>query len=425
MRVAVWHNLPSGGAKRALHDHIKDLVRQGHHVEAWCPPTADQSYLPLSGLVREHVVDLAWPVPFRHSDEWQITLDVERRLAVMEAHCRECATAIDRGGFDILFANTCMFFATSPIGRHARIPSALYLQEPFRELYEAVPTLCWQAPPAGRFTWRRPATLRSAFASWRQLRNWRVQAREEARNAAGFDKLLVNSYFSRESILRTYGLGADVCYLGIDGRTFPFLDLPREPMVVGLGSINASKGVALAIEALAQVSLPRPKLVWIGNGADTAFLAQMAELARSRSVKAEFRVRVSDSELLDTLNRAMAMIYAPRLEPFGLAPLEANACGVPVIAVAEGGVRETIQDGVNGLLVDQRPAAIAAAVERLRDDPALARRLGDGGRDAVRDKWSDTAATDRIERALASTRKGPARSQVSSDRPGSFYPSFG
>ena len=56
MRIAVWNNLPSGGGKRALYHHVKGLVERGHHVESWCPPTADRTYLPLSELVEEHVV---------------------------------------------------------------------------------------------------------------------------------------------------------------------------------------------------------------------------------------------------------------------------------------------------------------------------------------------------------------------------------
>src|ERR1700741_4653805 len=59
MRIAVWHNLPSGGVKRALYDHVRGLVARGHTVEAWCPPSADQTYLPLSDLVLEHVVPLS------------------------------------------------------------------------------------------------------------------------------------------------------------------------------------------------------------------------------------------------------------------------------------------------------------------------------------------------------------------------------
>src|SRR6266446_7167318 len=46
VKIAVWHNLPSGGGKRALYYHVRGLVERGHTVESWCPPTADQSYLP-------------------------------------------------------------------------------------------------------------------------------------------------------------------------------------------------------------------------------------------------------------------------------------------------------------------------------------------------------------------------------------------
>ena len=112
------------------------------------------------------------------------------------------------------------------------------------------------------------------------------------------------------------------------------------------------------------------------------------------------RSEVSDNELLDILNRSVAMLYTPRLEPFGLAPLEANACGVPVIAVAEGGVRETIVDQINGLLVDNNPFAMGEAINRLLNNPALALELGINGRRTVEENWNISAAVDRLEQKL-------------------------
>jgi len=73
---------------------------------------------------------------------------------------------------------------------------------------------------------------------------------------------------------------------------------------------------------------------------------------------------VSDEELVEVLNRATALVYTSRLEPFGFAPLEANACATPVVAVAEGGVRETMRNGVNGILVDREPEPIAHALQK-------------------------------------------------------------
>lgn len=401
MRIAVWHNLPSGGGKRALYDHVRGLVARGHEVEVWCPPTADFQFLPLAPLVPEHVVDLDWPVPARRTDKWQITLEIERSVAAMDAHCHRCAEAIDRGGFDVLFANSCQFFRTTSIGRFATTPTVLYLGEPYRRLYEASPRPWWLAPPRHAGPGRGLSNVRAAFTDVRRLRNWRIQAREEVDNAAAFTRILTNSYFSRESILRAYGLDSTVCYLGIDAEHFVHRHLPREDFLVGLGSITREKNIRLAIDAVGAVAPPRPKLVWIANIQDSTLLAEMTDLARSREVVFEPMIRISEALVLDILNRATAMLYAPRLEPFGLAPLEANACGLPVIAVAEAGVRESIVDQENGLLVEHDPHAMAAAIDRLRADPALARQLGISGRLAVETKWSLAAGTDRIEQQLA------------------------
>jgi glycosyltransferase involved in cell wall biosynthesis len=395
MRIAVWHNLPSGGGKRALYDHVRGLLALGHFVEAWCPPTAAPDFLPLRDLIQEHVVALEWPVPYGLASKLGITLRTQSSLRAMETHCRECARQMAAGKFDILFANSCYFFAAPPIGRFVEMPSVLYLQEPFRRLYEARPALPWVAPPG-------PPGLgfRSGFLSFRNIRNWRLQARAELANAKAVNRILVNSNFSRESVLRSYGLDSTVCYLGIDLDHFAASGVKREGFVVGLGSFTREKGLKLCIEALGRLGADRPKLVWIGNYAAEDYLAEMRALAIAKGVVFESLLCVSDVLLLDTLSRATAMLYAPRLEPFGLAPLEANACGVPVIAVAEGGVRETIIDGVNGLIVESDPAAMAAGVARLCTDPALAARLGAGGRAEVAAKWSYKAAASRLEAQL-------------------------
>ena len=134
MRIAVWHNLPSGGGKRALDSHVRGLVARGHSVESWCPPTADSSYLPLGEIIPERTKPLdrasfvgrnpltRWIGPYK---------DMTAKLAAMDRHCRACADEINAGGFDVLFANSCMFFRTTSIGRHVAIPRLLYLKSRF------------------------------------------------------------------------------------------------------------------------------------------------------------------------------------------------------------------------------------------------------------------------------------------------------
>ncbi len=401
MRIAVWHNLPSGGGKRALYDHVRGLVARGHTVEAWCPPTADPNYLPLGQLVPEHVVPIAGPFRPRVTDYWQLTLAVRRHLSAMEEHCRRCAAEINQSGFDVLLAGTCRFFHSAPIGRFVTIPSVLYLQEPCRSLYEAAPRLPWIARSSASRSGSIIREWRATFADWRRIRNHRLQAGYEVDNAAAFRKILVNSMFSRESVIRAYGLDAKVCYLGIDIEHFVDRQLPREGYVVGLGSFSPLKNIRFAIEAIGAMDAPRPKLIWVGNEVyGQSYLDEMRSLAVAMGVEFVPQVNVSDDALIDILCRAAAMIYAPRLEPFGLAPLEAGACGVPVVAVAEGGVRETVVDQVTGMHVVNYPAAAAAALTRLQRDPALARSLGSNARIAVKERWSLERAIDRIERSL-------------------------
>ena len=403
MRIAIWHNLPSGGGKRALYHHVRGLVERGHVVEAWCPPTADQTYLPLRDLVPEHIIPLDWrPVPERHRAARIMApyRNVVTKLEAMDRHCRRCAEEIDRGGHDVLFANSCTLFRVTSIGRHVSIPKVLYLQEPYRWLYEAMPELPWLAlpePAGGRWSVRH---LKRFVQDLINVQGLRVQAREELVNARAFDAILANSLFSRESILRAFGIDAKVCYLGVDTTLFVNLRGPREAVVVGLGSIVPEKRLEIAIFAVAELPPPRPALVWIANVASPSHLEKIQGLARDRGVHFEAKIGVADTDLVDILNRVCALVYTPRLEPFGLAPLEANACGLPVVAVAEGGVRETVIDGFNGLLVEDDPKAVARGIQRLLEDPAYAARLGENGCEFVARQWSIKASIDRLEEKL-------------------------
>jgi glycosyltransferase involved in cell wall biosynthesis len=325
---------------------------------------------------------------------------MERRLMVMEDHCRACAASISCGGFDVLLAHSCTFFRATPIGRFVMLPKVLYQHEPYRWLYEAMPRLPWLAPGPSQRYWLHPRRLHEQVKNQRELHNVRVQGREELQNAAAFDRILVNSLFSRENTIRTYGLDAEICYLGTDTGRFADKGKSREHLVLGLGAFTPEKNLRLVIEALALLPTPRPELAWVGNVAYTDLLEEMKELAAARGVPFSPHLRIPDDQVIALLNRAAVMVYAPRLEPFGLAAIEAAACALPVVAVAEGGVRETVIDGETGFLVENTPGAVADAVAQVLTDPALARRLGAAARANAERKWSLDAATDRIEQAL-------------------------
>jgi glycosyltransferase involved in cell wall biosynthesis len=401
LRIAVWHNLSSGGAKRVLHDQVRGLVAGGHYVEAWCPPTADQSFLPLSSLIKEHVV------PLRQSgcDPDRLTLrelanDRRDDITAMDEHCRDCAAQIEGQGFDVLLVHSCRYFATTAIGRLTRLPSVL-VAEPYRELYEACPANAWAAPWRRRHWWVPGRRLLTAATDALHVQSMRIQVREEIANAHGFDRLLSYSVYARESIRRCYGMKATVCYPGIDTDAFSMLGHDREPFVMSLGAVCPDKNLDFVVAALALLPEPRPPLVWVGDQVEEDYLRQVADVAQVRGVELQVRRLVDHATLIDLLNKATLMVYAPRLEPLGLAALEAAACGLPVVAVAEAGIRETVVHGRTGIMTPRAVDAFAEAIGDLYGKPGQATAMGLAARDHVVQNWSMAPAIQRLEAQLA------------------------
>lgn len=403
MKIAVWHNLPSGGGKRALYYFVRGLVGRGHKLACWSLDTADHSYLPLSEFAPERVISSDFKGRSRKSfiDKWRPDFnETVNRMRAFEQACLRCAHEIEAGDFDVLFATSALHYAVPYIMRHLRMKKVLYLQEPCRFLYEAWPVLPWvsNAPEdLGQASLFRP---RRFISDYPLLQTMRLQAKQEWLNVWSCDSVLVNSYFSRESVLRTYGVDARVCYLGVDTTLFRDLGLPRERVIVGLGSFDSIKGIDLAAKAIALLPEPRPPLVWIANSGNEAYRNAIIELARSLGVELRIQMAISDADLVAILNKAALLLYTSRLEPFGFAPLEANACGVPVVGIAEGGIRETVQDGVNGFLVDPEAESIACAANQLLQNPALARQMGERAVINVQRNWNIESSIDRLEKIL-------------------------
>lgn len=401
LKIAVWHNQSSGGAKRALFEGVRWLHAQGHTIDVWCPPSADLAFLPLSPFAQEHVVPLG-PFEVPGALKWAYgrvgaKTHMLEKLSALAVHNQCAADEINAGHFDVLLATTCQWLSVPSIAPLIKAPTVLYLQEPYRFLHEAAPVLPWLEEPdkpsglAGRLLHFLGSSLR--------VHPFRLLAREELRGVLAFDRVLVNSFFSRESVLRAYGVDAHVCYLGIDAARFLNYSGARAPVVLCVGQLHALKNPEFIIRAVA-LARTRPTLRWVCNVVhDGDYRRRLEELAQSLGVALDIRVRVTDEELVKHYQEATVLAYAPRLEPFGYAPLEANACGLPVVAVAEGGVRETVLDGANGLLVEN-VEGMAAAIDQLMADPVRGRELGQRGAEIVRECWTLEAAGARLERHL-------------------------
>jgi glycosyltransferase involved in cell wall biosynthesis len=406
VRIAVWHNLNSGGAKRALFYHVKGLTERGHEIVAFCPDTVDQSYLPLSPLIEEKIFPLKEKVETLRNSFLKRLLSfrlILERLHLMIEHCRECGAIINRSGFDVLLANSSADFYISHIGRFVTLPKAIYLGEPYRPIYEACPELPWKAPEKKMRKFTSFANIRNEMAYWKKVFILGILAREELIAAKSYDTILVNSLYSRESIMRAYGLESKVCYLGIDTEKFlQGIGEKKENYVIGVGSYAQIKGIERAIESIAKIpARKRPKLIWVGNLADIEYIDSLKGLARRLAVSFDPQQEIKDEELIALLQKAAVMVYLPFLEPFGLVPLEANACGTAVVGIAEGGLKETIIDDLNGYLEkDFDPNKIAAKIQLFTDNLAFAEKMGRSAREHVQTKWNYESGIDNIESYL-------------------------
>jgi glycosyltransferase involved in cell wall biosynthesis len=396
MKIAIWNNLPSGGGKRALRAMAEGLISRGHQLESWCPPTACLDFEPLADLMPEHVVNYTKPMRRRRYRLLPGKLGHGRHYMEMDRHTRECAHQIDVGGFDACLIGNCQDFSVPPIGRHLRTPTVHYCQELARTIHEAI-----FIEEGSQEFGLKAGIKRFVLGYWE---NWQKCC--ERADLAAFDLVLVNSCYSRESLLRAHNRESRVCYLGIDADRFKSVTAHGSKTVVGLGALQIHKDPRTAVLAIATIpKTERPELVWIGNEVEKKYLTDIRKLALEKGVKLIFRERITDQELVAELSRAAVMIYTSRLEPFGFAPLEANACGLPVVAIGEGGVRETVRDGFNGVVVSNRnPADIGAAVLGLLRDPKRIRQLGANGREWVAREWTWARCVETLEHALIEVR---------------------
>lgn len=206
-----------------------------------------------------------------------------------------------------------------------------------------------------------------------------------------------------DEVFELLRLGADrrriaVVPCGVDLGVFrpagPALERrPGVHRIVTVGRLVERKGVGDAIEALAGV--PAAELV-VAGGPEAARLEDDDEVGRLREIaravgvedRVRFTGRLGRDEVPALLRSADVVACVPWYEPFGIVPVEAMACGVPVVASAVGGMIDTVVDGVTGRHVPARdPDALAAALRDLLDRPRLRARLGRAGAVRARERY--------------------------------------
>ena len=180
-------------------------------------------------------------------------------------------------------------------------------------------------------------------------------ARWDAATAGRVDRFLANSQHVAGRIHRYYNREAGVVYPPVNTDFFTPDGGPVEPFFLAVSALVPYKRLDLAVEACEAVGAP---LKVVGEGPELDRLRALAGPAT------EFVGRCDDETLRELYRRTTALIL-PGEEDFGMAPVEALACGRPVVAFGRGGVCESVDQGVTGILVSE--PTVAALAEGLRD----------------------------------------------------------
>lgn len=262
-----------------------------------------------------------------------------------------------------------------------------------------------------RYRARRIVTIHDAFAyvypeTHNRLDTWRYRWMLPS-TAARADAVLTDSRHSRRDLVQHVGVAArklHVAGCGLDRRFQPIVDKTVQqavidryniptPYLLYVGGITARKNIARLFEAYARVRERHPQITlviggkrqWQTRAIDAAF--ERLQLAD----QVHFTGYVADADLPTLYSAATAFVFPSLYEGFGLPPLEAMACGTPVITANVSSLPEVVGDAA--LLVDPYDVqSLADAIERVIQDDALRRMLRQRGLErAAQFSWAQVA----------------------------------
>ena len=293
--------------------------------------------------------------------------------------------------------------------------------------YQLVHTHYWLSGLVGRvLAQRRGTPLVSNFHTLAELKlQARVGEREPQERLAGergvieaADALLASTRHEQEALIRTYRASVGqvtVIPCGVDTELFRPLDRAASKAALGLqgkrvvlfvGRIEPLKGVDLLIRAVAQLDEQQAIRVLIvgGRPGQDQEIRRLRDLAEALHIAplVQFLGLVPQEELPTYYNAADVCVLPSHYESFGLVALEAQACGVPVIASRVGGLPAVVRDGQTGYLIPWRcPEPFSERLEVLLHNELLRRTLGEAGRRHAQElSWRHVA--DQLEEVYCS-----------------------
>ena len=319
----------------------------------------------VSPVIERHPIRTSWVQRLPRAGRWY------RHYLLLYPFAVE---SFDLDGYDLVISSS--HCAVKSVIRSGGATHVCYCHSPMRYAWDQFPS--YFGPD--RVGTLPSAALRVVMAG---LARW------DAATAGRVDRFLANSQYVAGRIRRYYNRGSTVVYPPVDTQYFqpPPVSATRERSALVVSALVPYKRIDVVIEAAKLTGIP---VRVVGQGPDEDRLKGLAAGA-----PVEF-LGWRTTEEIRSLYQSASMVLLPGVEDFGIVTVEAQACGTPVVSIAEGGARETIVEGVTGTLVAAGVDAFADGMRRVLDTPI--------DRDAIRanaEKFSREAFRDRFAASVA------------------------
>lgn len=346
MKIAIFHELDFGGARRTVNEFAKRLSI-----------VFDVDLYYVNDKKKEAVKDTFNKVffyPFYpkswKGNNWRVKLYKDTvELANLYRLHKKIAIKIRSEKYDYVFVHPSKFTQAPFLIRFLKNKCIYYCQEPLRMVYD---------PNLSSISHIKFPKNIYEFIN-RKIRKW-----IDAENFKNASIVLANSNFSRDFLEKSYGRKVEVCYLGVDTTFFKPQNIDKYYDVLFIG--NKDKNHNLLVDAF---KLFKKKL-------------------KVKTIFRENGQSLSEKDLVTIYNKSKILVSLNQNEPFGLIPLEAMACGIPVIAIREGGYKESIIDNQTGFLISRDSAELYSKIRKILSNEKLRKDLGKNARENIIKNWT-------------------------------------
>lgn len=350
MKIAIFHELPYGGARKAVNE-IAGRLKKLHQTDLYLVDSDgnhdEKKYFKKAQFYR--FVPKVW-----HGNNWRVRLykDTVELVKLYLLH-KKIANDIRKRNYDLVFIHSSIYTEAPFLLRFRNKNKIFYCHDPhYRILYEDI------------FTIKKDSDV---FRYYYEVLNRKIRKRIDRKNFRSSDLVLANSEYTKKESEMTYDKKSQVCYLGVSENIFqPKGNTKKDIDILYIGSYEPVDGFPLLEESLKYIK----RKLYV------------------KTVMIENEWISSEQQMADLYRRSRIVVCLAHNEPFGLTPLEAMSCGVPVIAVNEGGYRETVIDGKTGYLIPRKAKILANKIEYLLGSKKVLKKMGKTGREQVLTKWT-------------------------------------